>query len=660
MARASSKSKAKSPSSAKPFHLFAYGTLTQPMVFRAVLGCRMVHRASEADGKSTFLSREGVLAGYKKISPDNTYLYAVPDPQGRIHGSVIGPLPGECLAALQRYEGKNYRRRRLMVQTADGPVRAVTFVGNLGELQHSFGYEFHDHLKQEVLLRGKIETALLASESRRLRTDDEATRRALSELHGPTIRDLVRRHFDAGGISNYAIRQAIQDSPLPEFGDLLDEHEARKLVPHYLTLLVRQVLFNQIEDRIRDEFRFDLDRMRISEKFYERTISALATLRMLNSQGPLLALVEGDVLTDVPFGSHRLIDYVCWAVVAAEAIYDPTLARSGIDYIRNHMGGGTIPLGTELEFSNIGHDVILDPAGRRRRDPKYDGFLYFRDFALDTLTWKLGGHVDDHYVKSSERRRRGFFELAFGSLSVEEEISKPITDDPWLLNQVIHETMKFYDISPHSLHISLQLRSARPPEQDRALPLGVMKCLFALAGDLRRDKDGRLRLARIAGQEIIRKEPDMHMLFSQIARRRSTNEQDYGPVSRGRWVQQFKFLRLSPSINFEPIIMALKGLQIHYRPGSFMTSGQYQGKGKLKELFDQLVHWGHSPGQLSRAEIEEFISGVRDGLMKEHRGRPAHSKAYIAYCLSHLRSALADFNAALSGRPGRPQRKRKQ
>lgn len=37
----------------KPFNLFVYGTLTNPSVFRAVLGLRMVMMASDADGVHT-------------------------------------------------------------------------------------------------------------------------------------------------------------------------------------------------------------------------------------------------------------------------------------------------------------------------------------------------------------------------------------------------------------------------------------------------------------------------------------------------------------------------------------------------------------------------------------------------------------------------------
>lgn len=631
----------------EPFNLFVYGTLMKPTVFRAVLGRGLVTAPRQADGSKNFLARNAVLAAYKKISPDRTYLYAVPDPQGRIGGYVVGPIPHECLAVLRQYEGRNYRQARVKVLTAEGKVPAVAFVGNLDQLSHSFGWEFRDHLKQEVLLRGKIEEALAEDENRRLKTGEELSRRALYELHGLTIRNLIRHHFDDGGISNYVIRRAIADEPLREFDEILRDPHARRIAPNYLTMLIRQVVFNQTEDRIREEFRYDLDRMQMSNKFYERTISALAALRTLNAQPKLMGMLTGDVLAELSLKSDRLIAYVRRAIRAAETVYEPARARQEIQYIRNHTGGGGLPLGAELEFSNIGHGVIGEPASGKRRDKQYDGFLYFRDFALDILTWKLGGHLDDHRVKTSPKRRRGFFELALGSLSVEANISKPVTDDPWMLNQFIHAVMEFYDISPHSLHISLQLRSPNKPVRDRPLPLGVMKCLFALTSDLLRRRNGRIEIARLGGSEIVCAKTGMHMLFSDTSRRRSVEETagtPAAPPGRGRWVQQFKFLRLARDINYEPIIVALKGLQVHFKPGSFLTASQYQSNPALRELFEELLRWGQNVEPLGAEEIEQFLSGARDGLMHERRGQPVHNRAYINYCLSNLRATLKKFN----------------
>ena len=625
-----------------------YGTLMNQMVFRAVLGHRVVTHPAEADGRDAFLARDAVLDGYKKISPDDTYLYAVPDAQAKIKGYVVGPLPGECMAALLRYEGRNYRRSRVTVQTASGPVKAIAFLGNLAQLSHSFGWRFRDPLKQEVLLRERIEKVLLEDEGARLHTEEPEARQALAELHALTIRDLIRRHFEASGISAFTIRRAIREEPLREFSDGVHDPNVKTLAPNYLRLLLKQVLFNQIEDRIHDEFRYELDRLGVSNNFYSRTISALAAMQFLNRQGDLPRLLAARMMAELPFGPTRLVEYVRWAVVAAGMVYDSTQAKYELDSITEHLGergGGAIPLGAELEFSNIGHDVIRDPEGEKVRDGQYDGFLYFRDFALDILTWKLGGHVDDHRVKSSPQRRRGFFELAMGSLSLEANISKPITDDPWLLNRMVRTAMEFYAVAPHSLHVSLQMPTARGPSRSPSLPIGVIKCLFALGGDPVAQVSGGMQITRISRGEIIGTQRDTHMLFSYVSRRRSQEEQGGLGGNLGRWVQQFKFLRLSRQIDYEPIIMALKGLQIHYRLGTFLTASQFRSSPEARELFEELCRWGQAAQPLRGDEINAFLMGAEAGLMRERRGRPAHKLEYIRSCLDRLSRSLQEFNA---------------
>ncbi|MCK4277103.1 MAG: gamma-glutamylcyclotransferase [Phycisphaerae bacterium] len=637
----------------KPFNLFIYGTLMNRSVFRAVLGVRLARRKTDADGVKAFWARNAVLGGYQKVSPDSTYLYAVPAPRGRIRGYLLGPLPGQCMTALRQYEGQNYYRKKLRVQTKDGVEEAVVFLGNLEQMKHSFGYEFRDPLKQEILLGEKIEAALQETEREQLHTQEKLYRRAVGELHGATIRDLVRTHFEGGGISDYTIRHSLLDMPLPDFERIREDPEAKALAPNYLAMVVRQVIFNQLEDRVRREFRYELDHMAPGRWYYERTISSLVVLRYLNRNASLLDMLVADCLTDLSFDSDHLVDFVRWSVVAADAMYEADRLKRHLQFIRNHLGSGYLPLGAELEFSNIGHDVIRDPKGRDLRDPKYDGFLYFRDFALDVLTWKLGGHVDDHHDKASQSRRRGFFEVAMGNISIEADLSKPLTSDPWLLSQLITQAKRFYSVGPHSVHISLQLRSQHRPMQDRLLPLSAMKCLFAIAGDPVRGKDKRLRINRLMSDEIVTRGDPPSMMFSEIRKRYSAESHEYYPSTRtptegGRYVQQFRFVRLSDDLNYEPVIMALKGLQLSLRPGSFLTPSQYTSSGKHRKLFEDLLRWAQDATPLADDEIEAFLGHIHDGLMGEQRGKPAHSEAYIAWAINQLRKTLEKFNKMAS------------
>ena len=642
----------------KPFNLFVYGTLMSPWVFRAVMGRRLVSRRRDADGTDSFFARQAVLNGYKKISPDNTYLYAVPDPHGRIRGYLIGPLPPECLAPLRRYEGKNYVRRTLSVHTADADEQAVVFLGNMEELQHAFGYEFRDHFKQEVLLGEKIDAALVEAQRQRLNSDDSPARRALAELHGDTIRSLQRRHFEAGGISDYAIRHSLLDAPLPDYSRIRGDPEAAALAPNYLAMVVRQVIFNELEENIYHDFRYELDHMGLADTHYERTVSSLAALRIINSDPHIEQHVQR-CLAELSFDDNELMDFVQWGVTAAEAVYDQQHAKAELDFLAQHMSPGCTPLGAELEFSNIGHSVIRDPAGEVLRDRSYDGFLYFYDFALDVLTGKLGGHIDDHHEKRRSRPRRGFFEVALGSLSIEANISKPVTDDPWLLNQIIHEARRFYRISPHSLHVSLQMPPRQRLARNRPLPLAVLKCLFAIAGDPVPTPDGRIVISRLVEDEIFSDEPGPHMLFSEIVRRHSTEGEDSHALLRtlpgGRYVQQFKFLRLSPMLNYELLALALKGLQISLRPGSFLIANQYAKQPRLRRLAEDLRSWARQVQPLSSVEIETFTAAIYDGLTTEKRGKPAHSGAYISWSINQLRKLLTEFNEMLAGRGPEPR-----
>ncbi len=634
------------------FNLFVYGTLMSPWVFRAVLGKELVSQPDLADGKDRFFPRPAVLNGHAKISPDRTYHYAVPEPHSRIDGYLIGPLPAEALKRLRQYEGQNYSQRRTKVHTADGHEPAVVFVGNLKELTHEFGHEFRDRFKQEVLLEKKIDDALEETQRELLADNDPSTRRALAELHGDRIRGVVRRHFEAGGISDYAIRHSFLDAPVPSFGPLRDSPHARQLAPVYLRLIVRQVVFNELEDRIYHDFRYELDHIGGSADCYERSASSLIALRLLNTS-PLLHRYASQCLDELDFDTHDLMDYVRWAVAATDGLYDRAQAGAQLAFIQQHTCPGRMRLGTELEFSNIGHGVILDPQGQSFRDDEFDGFYYFYEFALDSLMWKLGGHIDDHHEKRRGRPRRGFLEMALGAISFEDNLSQPVTTDPWLLNQLIHEVRSFIPVMPHSVHLSLQVPSRARPSPNRALPLGIAQCLLALGSDMVVMEGGQCVLSRLIGEQMHTGGDQPTMLFSDLRRRHQQREEDSHALlhtggRQGRVVQQFKFLQLSEAINYELMAVALKGVQLSCRPGSFLLGGQYGRHPRLRELADTLPVWATHLTPLGPDAISTFLDAVRSGLMEEAPSGPAHSRAYITWSINQLTKQLKTFDAAIT------------
>jgi hypothetical protein len=186
-----------------------------------------------------------------------------------------------------------------------------------------------------------------------------------------------------------------------------------------------------------------------------------------------------------------------------------------------------------------------------------------------------------------------------------------------------------------------------------------MKCLFALAGDPALAPDGRVRIRRLTGEEIVSFDPEPHMMFSDISRRHSSEaDEAFSSVrtrrNRGTYVQQFKFIRLAPNINYEPLAMALKGLQISRRPGSFLTAEQYRTSPKHRRAFEDLVAWANDLEALGESDMTTFLDAVEEGLAMEHLGLPVHSAAYIAWTLGQLRQDMERFNALLAAAPPRP------
>jgi hypothetical protein len=203
------------------------------------------------------------------------------------------------------------------------------------------------------------------------------------------------------------------------------------------------------------------------------------------------------------------------------------------------------------------------------------------------------------------------------------------------------------------VHISLQLRSNQEPMVDRPLPLSVLKCLFALAGDPQPGPDGRPVIHRLASDEIRRELPCPTMMFSHVSRRRSEEGETSHAALRadarsGRYVQQFKFLRLREQLNYEPIVVALKGLQIRYRPGNFIVGDQYARVDKIRRRYGALLEWGSAPGPLAAEDVDTFLNAVAEGLQTEHRGKRAHRGAYIDWSQDQLRQMLARFNRLVS------------
>ncbi len=630
----------------KKTNLFIYGSLWEPSIFQSVCGLSFTCKGSAVDDKTLF-AEPAFLPRYKRISPDNVYYYAIPSPSSRIEGLLIHDVPDSAMKQIDKYEGKRYQRETVSVNTAAGTAQAQAYLVSHEAMQKHFGDRFHVNLIHELWLRKRIEKFIEKHTRPGDKTLDAGLERiAVRELLATTERDLVITHFRVDAVSDYYLGHEL-DRPLPGIAPLYADKHARRFIKNYLALVVRQVLVNQLDERIQARYRFDLERMLPSERYFKRSVSLLVALQIVNGNAQTVDLIVSKALETMPYSKHDLVDYVKYAVRAARSLFDTRIVQTHLDRIRSNLQPGLIPLGCEIELSNLGSATIPEPGQPKKRDGVFDGFRYFHDFYLDVLGWKLGAYIDDDSGSSERTRRVGFFELAPGRLNAAMELSRPATADPWLLNQLIEEITLFYDVHPHSLHLSFQLLKRQVGRQ-QPLPLGFAKCLLALGGGTERKESGRLWLSRVGRDEITRDEFGEELVFaSTSARRWSVGQEEIADKTTARtttYVQQYKFIRLERQASYEPLILCLKGLQLFFNPGDYLTAEQLKASAKLRREYEELKHWALHPAPINPQMISKFLKAVRDGLTNERHHKPAHNLHYIEWALGTIDVQLRMFN----------------
>lgn len=627
-------------------NLFIYGSLRDPMILKSVCGLSFSLNPAEKEDEVLF-AELALLPGYKRVSPDNVYFYGVKDDNAKIEGMVLYDVPVSAMDEIDKYEGQFYDRENVHVNTANGPVFAKAYLVSTKSMRKHFGDRYHVNLIHELWLRKRIEQFL----DRHTRPgedslDADVERKARRELLGVTERDLVISHLRSEAVSDYYLEHEL-DRPNPSILHLYDDQEANSFLGNYLMLVVKQVILNQLEQMIQSKYRYELDRLNISERYYTRIISLLASLRMMNSNSSSVRLILEQCLENMQPGrkDYDLIDYVKYAVQAAFSMFDSRVVKSEFDRIRANRQQGLMPLGAELELSNVGYRAIHE-GDMTSRDYVFAGFKYFNDFALDILMWKLGGYIDDHGL-SKNTRSRGFLELAPGRLNVKGELSKPATSDPWVLNQLIHEITEFYPVRPHSLHLTFQMNKRQLGNQ-RMLTLGLVKCLLALGGGTQSNPTGGLWVSRMGHDEIQQNIYGQELIFARTAKRKSRMMTDdikgAVPAYATKQTMQYKFIRLERRANYEPLIMALKGLQVSYNPADYLTADQLNSSYRLRREYEELKEWAQEPTEIAPQIRARFLSLIYDGLMHEAHQGPAQQLHYIDWAMGAIDVQLRLFN----------------
>jgi len=635
-------------------NLFIYGSLRDRRIFQSVSGLSFTRKPSKISNE-TLWAEPALLPGYKKVSTDNVYFYAIVAPSSRIDGLIIYDVPAQAMLEIDRYEGRRYDRETVRVNTAKGPVEARAYLATNESMKKHFGDRFHVNLIHELWLRKRIEKFIKKRTRPGEQTADaELERRADRELLATTERDLVISHYGRDTPSDYYLEHEL-DRPRPSIKKLYNDRDAQPFIENYLALVIKQVLLSQLEEKVQSRYRFDLEHMQVSERYFKRSVSLLVALRMINANSPEVDRIIEQCLETMPYDKHDLVDYIKYAVQAADSIFHARVAHAHLERIRSSFQPGIVPLGAEIELSNLG-PAAVEPqrSAQKRTDPIFDGFKYFYDFRLDVLSWKLGGYIDDHTGSTDQARRSGFLELAPGRLNIVGELSRPATADPWLLSQLIHEIASFYNVRPHSLHLSFQLRKNQIDHQE-ILPLGFVKCLLVLGGGTEQKRTGRLWVSRMGYDEIKQYEYGEELVFARTSRRRwylgEDQIADKTPAQATTYVQQYKFIRLETRANYEPLILCLKGLQLAYNPADYLTAEQLKGSKKLQQEYEQLKNWAVEPTEISPRTISKFLNTVQNGLMNEGHRRPVHKLHYIDWALSAIDVQLRMFNKQLKKKP---------
>lgn len=603
--------------------LFVYGTLADGFVYQVITGEHP--RATPA-----------VLDGYRKVTSLKSFPYVVPHPGSSVEGVVVAGVSPGVLAQIDRYEGEGnlYIRQKVTLKTRDGPKEGYVYAAGPELLAAKPPPDVEVSDRVADFLKGRIETAIAEDVSAEsgLR---ELEIRAREELLGEAVADLVREYFDHPGLPSFAVKHRLEESGLPSLKWLRKEPAAVKHAPQYVRLIVKTIIFNQLEERVRRDFR---GAVRVADAYYEHAVSALAALQYVaDNLGTVGEIMESLGVADYD-QQLEYIDYAVAAIFIADELYGRDRLEPYVERIKERRAAGGAPLGYEVEFSPLGRDIIGAGPGE---DADFDGFYYFDDFDLGRRLWKLGGHVDNHRVVTPYRGRvRGFLEFAVGRYKILGDLSKPVTADPVILSDSATAAVNFAEINPHSLHLSMQLEEGRPPGEPP--PPQHLICLLILGGDLNFDAEGVLREKRLLGREIYNEFTGLD--FSRYNEHRVRPDDD-----RPAQVIEFEFARLFYEHSYVDVVMALKGFQFATNPPPLDLSPDSPHLTYNREVERELLAWAEAPHALARGDIEYFLAVVEEGLAYETRNLGGHPPAFCREWVGKIERKLKSYNAFIWG-----------
>lgn len=590
------KKKTKNPRNNEKFDLFVYGTLLNDHHVELLL-----HRKVE--------TVPAVLYHYMRIVPKGGFAFLVKRNDAKTNGRILKDLAKEEIERIDSFEdeGHLYFRKSVCVRVGEKKQRCMTYIGNISALNESFWNEVAFEDRFSMFIEKKIDNILAEMDTDR----PDITRRVLHELMSSEADSIIQSHFDGNYICNYIMIQAFEEAKPPNLSQLLETTpEMLPYAGNYMRLACQHIVFNQFVELIRHQFP---DAVRLSQQYFRHGLAVLMAFIYYNGKKTAINKLFSEKGLDRIVGGRSYRDYARIAIDIVDIVYHKKEMKELVSFIRRKWYSTPTPLGAELEFSYLGVNAINAAPGA---DKVYDSFHWFTDFDLLRRTWRLGGHVDSHRtILAGQRRHRGFFEYALGRYQILGDLSRPLFDCPWGMSLLINEAVKFLDIPPHSLHISLELTGSHSHITDRPHKEEHLACLLMLGGDLRPDASGKLREWRVFNNELDTNfQKSIH--FSDRKCHFSKPEQEQSEASE---VMEYKFLRLhKEETDYESLIIALKGYQreTHARPVSIREKG-------CPEMPEQvfLRKWAAKPQSLDKTAINDFLTTVEKGLLEENKAR---------------------------------------
>ena len=588
-----------------------------------------------------FPCHRATLNAHHKINLQRAYPFIVPHSGERVEGLLITDIDEESLKQMDKYEdeGKLYYRQQISIEVDGNDVEAFTYVGNVDRIWQHFDFDMEINERIKHFIEHEMESFIEMQLSGQKQSTDKAHERkflpfesrAKKECIGRTVKELIQARIKNPDVSTFMTKYGLEKAVVPSLKWIKNDTEVTPYVDSYIKLITRQIVFNQIEDRIREDFPA---KTAAKYLYYEHAVSALISFSFINNEYTALLMMMKSLGLDTYKPDFDYHDYIMGAIFIADELYSKKKLRPFVESICNNFQETSTPLGTELEFSTIGY---IAAAAKKGQDPIYDSFYYFNKFDLHRRFWKLGAHIDNHgFITDLDKPTRGFFEIALGRDKILEDISVPVTQDPWLLAQLLSNAVKFIDIKPHSMHLSLQIPKEQPfnPVKD---PSNLI-CLLMLGGDIQKDENGKLRERRIFNKEI----SNIHtgLSFSRL----NCHKPDEMDENTSQ-VVEFQFPRLYYDHNYEPLIVALKGYQLGNNPYVLDLSKDSPNLAQNKEIETYITKWAQKPKTISQKDISNFLKEVDTGLLNESAQGKGHSRQYIEKMISEIEKTLNEVNA---------------